>query len=37
MPDLGISEDEASDMADYLYDPPAFWGLINFLERKCSE
>ena len=37
MPDLGVSEDEASDMADYLYDPPAFWGLINVLERKCSE
>ena len=37
MPDLGVSEDEASDIADYLYDPPAFWGLINVPERKCSE
>jgi cytochrome c2 len=39
MPDLGVSKDEASDMADYLYDPPTFWGLIprHVLERKCSQ
>lgn len=38
MPDLGVSEDEAGDMADYLYDPPATWGLIlsHVMERKCS-
>jgi cytochrome c2 len=38
MPDLGVSEDEASDIADYLYDPPAYWGLIpgNVVDRKCS-
>jgi cytochrome c1 len=38
MPDLGVSEDEASDIADYLYDPPAFWGWVpgTVLERKCS-
>jgi cytochrome c len=37
MPDLGVSEDEAGDMADYLYDPLEFWGLINVPGRKCSE
>ena len=39
MPDLGVSEDEASDIADYLYDPPAFWGLVpsHVLDRKCSQ
>jgi cytochrome c len=38
MPDLGVSSDEASDIADYLYDPPAFWGLIpsHIVERKCA-
>ena len=39
MPDLGVSKAEAGDIADYLYNPPAFWGLIasNVFERKCSE
>src|SRR5215208_5828863 len=39
MPDLGVSKDEAGDMATYLYDPPAFWGWIptTTFERKCSE
>jgi cytochrome c2 len=39
MPDLGVKEDEASDIAAYLYDPPALWGLIpgDVLERKCSQ
>jgi len=39
MPDLGVSEDEASDIADYLYDPPALWGLVpsHVFERKCSQ
>ena len=39
MPDLGVSDEEAGDMADYLYDPPAYWGLIlsNAVEKKCSD
>jgi cytochrome c1 len=39
MPDLGVGKEEAGDIADYLYNPPAFWGLIasNVFERKCSE
>lgn len=39
MPDLGVNEEEASDIADYLYEPPAYWGLIftRVIERKCSE
>ena len=39
MPNLGVKEDEASDIAAYLYDPPALWGLIpgHVLERKCSQ
>lgn len=36
MPDLGVSEEEASDIADYLYDPPAYWGIFNVLDKKCS-
>ena len=38
MPDMGVSEDEANDVADYLYDPPALWGLIpgDVFKRKCS-
>ena len=38
MPDLGVSQDEASEIADYLYNPPAFWGWVpsNVFERKCS-
>jgi cytochrome c1 len=37
MPDLGVSEQEASDIADYLYDPLTYWGPSDLLERKCSE
>jgi len=39
MPDLGVTEEEANDIADYLYNPPAYWGWIpsRVLERKCSE
>jgi len=39
MPDLGVKEEEASDIADYLYDPPAVWGFISgdVFERKCSQ
>jgi len=38
MPNLGVTEEEASDIAAYLYDPLAFWGLVpsSLLERKCS-
>jgi cytochrome c1 len=37
MPDLGVSEDEAGDIAAYLYDPQDYWGLSKVLERKCSQ
>jgi len=37
MPDLGVSKDEAHDIAAYLYHPPAPWLLMNNrLVRKCS-
>lgn len=36
MPDLGVSEKEASDIADYLYDPLTYWGPSDLFERKCS-
>ena len=38
MPDLGVSEAEASDMADYLYDPPAYfgWTATTVVQKKCS-
>jgi cytochrome c len=36
MPDLGVTEDEAHDMAAYLYHQPSFWRLNNRLVRKCS-
>lgn len=37
MPDLGVSEKEASDIADYLYDPTTYWGPSDLFERKCSQ
>jgi cytochrome c len=37
MPDLGVSEEEAGDMAAYLYDPQDYLGLNRLLERKCSQ
>ena len=36
MPNLGVNEDEAHDIAAYLYHQPAPWRLNNRLERKCS-
>jgi cytochrome c len=36
MPNLGVSENEASDIVAYLYDPPTYWGPSNLLKRKCS-
>ncbi len=37
MPDMGVSEKEASDIADYLYDPTTYWGPSDLFERKCSQ
>lgn len=37
MPNLGVTEEEASDIAAYLYDPQDYLGLNRFLERKCSQ
>ncbi len=37
MPNLGVKEDEAGDIAAYLYDPQDFLGLNRILERKCSQ
>ena len=37
MPDLGVSEEEADDIAAYLYDPQDYWGLSKVIERKCSQ
>jgi cytochrome c len=37
MPDLGVTEDEAADIAAYLYDPQDNLGLNQLLERKCSQ
>lgn len=39
MPDLGVSQDEASDIADYLYNPPSYfgWTATIAVQRKCSE
>jgi cytochrome c len=36
MPDLGVTEDEAEDIAAYLYDTPTAWRIAYALERKCS-
>ena len=37
MPDLGVSKEEAQDIAAYLYHPPARWLFMNNrLARKCS-
>jgi cytochrome c len=36
MPDLGVSEEEAQDMAAYLYDPPTNWRPDRWFERNCS-
>ena len=37
MPDLGVSREEADEIADYLYHQPSFWELnINRLARTCS-
>jgi cytochrome c len=37
MPDLGVTEKEAGDIAAYLYDPQDYLGLNQLLERKCSQ
>jgi cytochrome c2 len=37
MPDLGVKEEEAGDIASYLYDPQDYLGLNQVLERKCSQ
>ncbi|MFT3894679.1 MAG: hypothetical protein QM730_23870 [Anaerolineales bacterium] len=36
MPDLGVSKEDASNIADYLYEQPTYWGIQLPLERKCS-
>ena len=38
MPDLGVTDEEASDIAPYLYDTLTFWGLLlsSVPARKCS-
>lgn len=37
MPNLGVSQEEAEDIAAYLYHQPGFWELnVNRLERNCS-
>jgi cytochrome c1 len=35
MPDLGVSEEDASNIADYLYNPQIIPQLNNLFERKC--
>ncbi len=37
MPDMGVKEKEAGDIAAYLYDPQDYLGLNQVLERKCSQ
>ncbi len=37
MPDLGVKEKEAGDIAAYLYDPQDYLGLNRILVRKCSQ
>lgn len=37
MPNMGVTEKEASDIAAYLYDPQDNWGLNQIIERKCSQ
>ena len=37
MPNMGVSQEEASDIAAYLYDPQDYWGLNQIIERKCSQ
>jgi cytochrome c1 len=37
MPNLGVSQEEADDIAAYLYHQPGLWELnVNRLERTCS-
>ena len=36
MPNLGVSKEEAQDIAAYLYQRPPFWQLHNWFERNCS-
>ena len=37
MPNLGVSQGEADDIAAYLYHQSSFWELnVNRLERTCS-
>ncbi len=38
MPDLGVTDEDASSIAAYLYDPLTFWGLLpsSVPDRKCS-
>ena len=37
MPNLGVSKEEAHDIASYLYHPPVRWLFMNNrLARKCS-
>ncbi len=35
MPDVGASQEEAYDIAAYLYNPPSRWGTGNWFGRKC--
>ncbi len=37
MPDMGVKEKEAGDIAAYLYDPQDYLGLNRILIRKCSQ
>jgi cytochrome c1 len=37
MPNLSVSQEEADEIADYLYHQPSLWELnVNRLERTCS-
>ena len=37
MPNLGVSQEEADEIADYLYHQPSLWEPnVNRLERTCS-
>ena len=36
MPNLGISQEEADEIAAYLYHQPGFWEVSNRLARTCS-
>ena len=36
MPNLGVSQKEADDIAAYLYHQPSFWERSNRLGRSCS-